>query len=55
MILAQTLKIAQTIQAACTADQHERFLPAFHEDPRYLLAIGITEPGRSSDYLRPKR
>ncbi len=54
VILAQTLKIVQTIQAACTADQRGRFLPDFREDPRYLLAIGITEPGRSSDYFLPR-
>jgi alkylation response protein AidB-like acyl-CoA dehydrogenase len=53
VIVAQTLKIAQTIQAACTLDQRERYLPAFRDDPRALLAIGITEPGRSSDYFIP--
>jgi alkylation response protein AidB-like acyl-CoA dehydrogenase len=53
VILAQTLKIIQTIQAACTDEQLHRILPAFREDPRYLLGIGITEPGRSSDYFIP--
>jgi alkylation response protein AidB-like acyl-CoA dehydrogenase len=53
VIMAQTLKIAQTIQAACTADQRARYLPPFRDDPRGLLAIGITEPGRSSDYFIP--
>jgi butyryl-CoA dehydrogenase len=53
VILAQTLKIIQTIQGACTKEQRDRFLPGFRDDPRYLLAIGITEPGRSSDYFYP--
>jgi butyryl-CoA dehydrogenase len=53
VILAQTLKIVQTIQGACTKEQQDRFLPRFKDDPRSLLAIGITEPGRSSDYFIP--
>jgi alkylation response protein AidB-like acyl-CoA dehydrogenase len=54
VILAQTLKIAQTIQGVCTKDQRDRYLPRFKDDPRGLLAIGITEPGRSSDYFIPR-
>lgn len=53
VIFAQTLKIAQTLQAAATDDQRRRFLPGYVADPRGLLAIAITEPDRSSDYIVP--
>ena len=53
VIFAQTLKIAQTLQAAATPEQRARFLPAYAADPGGLLAIGITEPDRSSDYIIP--
>jgi alkylation response protein AidB-like acyl-CoA dehydrogenase len=53
VIFAQTWKILQTIQRACTPDQRERYLPRFRDDPRCLLAIGITEPSFSSDYIIP--
>ena len=53
VILAQTLKIAQTLQGAASAEQKARFLPDYSADPRGLLAIAITEPDRSSDYIIP--
>ena len=53
VIFAQTLKIAQTLQGAATPEQRERFIPDYAADPRGLLAIGITEPDRSSDYIIP--
>jgi len=53
VVLAQTLKIAQTLQAAATPDQRARFIPDYAADPRGLLAIAITEPDRSSDYIIP--
>lgn len=53
VIFAQTLKLVQTLQAATTDEQKERFLPKFRDDPRYLLAIGITEPETSSNYIIP--
>ena len=53
VVLAQTLKIAQTLQAAATPEQQARFIPDYAADPRGLLAIGITEPDRSSDYIIP--
>ena len=53
VVLAQTLKIGQTLLAAATPDQRERFIPDYAADPRGLLAIGITEPDRSSDYIIP--
>jgi len=53
VIFAQTLKIAQTLQAAANPDQRARFIPDYAADPRGLLAIAITEPDRSSDYIIP--
>lgn len=53
VIFAQTLKIAQTLQRACTAEQAKRFIPPYAANPRGLLAIAITEPDTSSDYIIP--
>ncbi len=53
VVFAQTLKIAQTLQRACTPEQAAKFLASFAADPRGLLAIGITEPETSSDYIIP--
>jgi len=53
VVIAQTLKIAQTLQLAASPEQRDRFLPAFAADPRFLLAIGITEPENASNYLIP--
>lgn len=53
VIIAQTLKIAQTLQRACTPEQARRFLPRFAGNERGLLAIGITEPDVASDYIIP--
>lgn len=53
VVFAQTWKILQTLQRAGTPGQRERYLPRFRDDPRCLLAIGITEPEFSSDYIIP--
>ena len=53
VIFAQTLKIAQIMQAALNAEQRKRVLPKFAEDPRGLLGIGITEPDNASNYFIP--
>ncbi len=53
VILAQTLKIVQTLQKACTSAQKDRLLTRFRDDPRFLMAIGITEPETSSNYIIP--
>src|SRR3990172_276334 len=53
VIFAQTLKIAQIMQKALSPEQRARVLPGFAADPRGMLAIGITEPDVSSDYLVP--
>ena len=51
VIMAQTLKIAQILQAALTQDQQQRYIPGFRDDPRGCLAIGITEPETASNYF----
>lgn len=53
VIFAQTLKLVQTLQKAATEEQKGRFLPRFRDDPHFLLAIGITEPETSSNYIIP--
>jgi alkylation response protein AidB-like acyl-CoA dehydrogenase len=53
VVLAQTLKIAQTLQQAASVEQRGRLLPKFAADPRFLLAIGITEPDNASNYFIP--
>ncbi len=53
VMLAQTLKIVQTLQKACTSAQKDRLLTKFRDDPRFLMAIGITEPETSSNYIIP--
>jgi alkylation response protein AidB-like acyl-CoA dehydrogenase len=49
VVLAQTFKIAQIMQKALSAEQQARVLPGFAQDPRGLLAIGMSEPGNGSD------
>ena len=53
VIMAQTLKIAQIMQNALNDEQQARVLPQFAEDPRGMLAIGITEPDNASNYFLP--
>jgi len=53
VIFAQTLKIAQIMQQALSEEQQKRVLPKFAEDPRGMLAIGITEPDNASNYFIP--
>ena len=53
VIMAQTLKIAQIMQKALNDEQRARVLPAFANDPRGMLAIGITEPDNASNYFLP--
>lgn len=49
VVMAQTFKIAQLMQKALNAEQQARILPGFAQDPRGLLAIGMSEPGNGSD------
>ena len=53
VVMAQTLKLAQIMEKALNEDQKSRVLPAFAEDPRGCLAIGITEPDNASNYFLP--
>ena len=53
VIFAQTLKIAQIMEKAFSAEQQARVLPEFAKDPRGMLAIGITEPDNASNYFLP--
>jgi len=49
VVLAQTFKIAQLMQKAFNEEQQTRVLPAFAQNPRGVLAIGMSEPGNGSD------
>ena len=53
VVMAQTLKLAQVLQKATTPEQRNRYIPKFRDDPRCLLAIGITEPETASNYFIP--
>ena len=53
VVFAQTLKLIQSFQAAATEDQRARFLPTLRDDPRALMAIGMTEPQTASNYIIP--
>ena len=53
VVIAQTLKLAQVLQKATTRQQQEKYIPMFLNDPRCLLAIGITEPETASNYFLP--
>ena len=53
VIFAQTLKIAQIMEKALNEAQQARVLPKFVDDPRGMLAIGITEPDNASNYFLP--
>ena len=51
--MGQTLKLAQIFQSGLNDEQKARVLPGFAQDPRGMLAIGITEPDNASNYLVP--
>ncbi|MDQ4058096.1 MAG: acyl-CoA dehydrogenase family protein [Actinomycetota bacterium] len=53
VVMAQTWKLIQTLEAATTAHQRDRYLRVVRDDPRCLLAIGFTEPDVASDYIAP--
>jgi alkylation response protein AidB-like acyl-CoA dehydrogenase len=53
VVAAQTLKLAQILQSATNQHQRDIYLPKFRDDPRCLLAIGITEPETASNYFLP--
>ncbi|MFC1491561.1 acyl-CoA dehydrogenase family protein [Nitrospinota bacterium] len=49
----QTWKFTPILEHWTTAEQRERFLPAFAEDPRYFLASANTEPDSGTDKVLP--
>jgi alkylation response protein AidB-like acyl-CoA dehydrogenase len=53
VIFAQTLKIARIMEEALNEEQQGRVLAKFAQDPRGMLAIGITEPDTASNYYLP--
>jgi len=53
VVFAQTLKLIQSLQGAANDDQRARWLPKLRDDPRALMAIGMTEPTNASNYIIP--
>ncbi|MDH5749695.1 MAG: acyl-CoA/acyl-ACP dehydrogenase [Rhodospirillales bacterium] len=53
VVMAQTLKLAQILQSALNDEQKSRYIPKFRDNPRSVLAIGITEPETASNYFLP--
>lgn len=51
--LGQTLKLAKIMEVLLNEEQKQRVLPEFVENPRGMLAVGITEPDNASNYLVP--
>jgi alkylation response protein AidB-like acyl-CoA dehydrogenase len=53
VVFAQTLKLIQALQGAASDEQRARVLPQIRDDARCVLAIGMTEPQTSSNYIIP--
>ena len=53
VVFAQTLKLIQALQGAANDEQRARVLPKIKDDARCVLAIGMTEPQTSSNYIIP--
>lgn len=51
VVFAQTLKIAKFMQNVFNADQKERVLIPFRDDPRAILSICSTEPDNGSNSI----
>ncbi len=51
--LMQNYKLIRMLEKAGTAEQKRRFFARLVEDPRFLMAIGSSEPDRASDYIIP--
>jgi len=51
--LGQTLKLAKIMENLLNDEQKARVLPEFANNPRGMLAVGITEPDNASNYLVP--
>jgi alkylation response protein AidB-like acyl-CoA dehydrogenase len=52
-IIDQTLKISRIIARTASHEQQEWFWPWFLADPRFVLAICLTEREHGSDYIVP--
>jgi alkylation response protein AidB-like acyl-CoA dehydrogenase len=50
---SQCWKWTHVIQALCTEEQKQRFLPTFIADDTYVMGSGGTEPGAGSDNRMP--
>jgi alkylation response protein AidB-like acyl-CoA dehydrogenase len=50
---SQCWKWTHVIQALCTEEQKQRFLPAFLADDTFVMGSGSTEPGSGSDNRLP--
>jgi alkylation response protein AidB-like acyl-CoA dehydrogenase len=51
--LMQNYKLIRMLEKVGTAEQHRRFFTRLVEHPRYLMAIGSSEPARASDFVIP--
>jgi len=51
--LMQNYKLIRFLEKAGTDDQKERFFTKLVGNPRFLMAIGSSEPVRASDYIIP--
>ncbi|MEK6711963.1 MAG: acyl-CoA dehydrogenase family protein [Nitrospinota bacterium] len=49
----QTWKISHLIERLTTEEQRSRILPRFLEDPRFHLAVAMTEPSGGTDNILP--
>jgi len=53
VIFDQTWKLTPWLTEMTTEAQRAQFLPEFLRDPRYLLALGLSEPDSGSDNFLP--
>ena len=51
--LMQNFKLIRMLEKAGTREQRERFFAKLAENPRFLMAIGSSEPAHASDYIIP--
>lgn len=52
-IIFQCWNISRLIERLGTEEQQQRFIPPFLKDPRFALALGMTEPQAGTDHLLP--
>jgi len=51
--LMQNYKMIRFLEKAGTAEQQQRLFAKLADNPRFLMAIGSSEPERASDYIIP--